>query len=169
MLITQNTEEDQYITRHCCNSWEKPNACRDPVSKDAVNGSLENDHFPSNTKESSKPQNDYEHLHTSQAWEILLKFQAHKWIDLSSGFLAALFYYGKSASHRIFIVYHSSSSAESRHHEHMWLCPSLEEGNSRSLSAPWLPVLLSCSSVQAVRVKEASILSNPPNNTEKVN
>lgn len=164
MLITQDTEEDQYITRHC-NSWEKSNACRNQVSKDAVNGSLENDHFPI-----QKSLLDlWMHLHTPQAWEILLKFQVHKWTNLSSGSLAALFYYGKSVYHRSIIAYHSSASEESRRHEHMWLCPSLEEGNLRSLFAPWLPVLLSCSSVQAIRVKEASILSIPHNDTENVN
>lgn len=90
-------------------------------------------------------------------------------MDLSSGSLAALSYYGKSVYHRSIIAYHSPASAEARPREHMWLCPSLEEGNPRGLFVPWLPVLLSCSSVQAVGVKEASVLPNPHNNnTEKV-
>ena len=110
----------------------------------------------SNTKESSRPQNGYEHLHTSHAWEILLKFQVHKWIDFSSGYLAALSYDGKSVYHRSILAYHSSASAEPRPREHMWLCPRLEEGNLRGLFVPWLPVLLSCSSVQAIRVRGIS-------------
>lgn len=108
--------------------------------------------FP-NTKESSRPQNGYEHLHAFQAWEILLKFQVHKWIDLGSGSLAALFYYGKSVYHRSIIVYHSSASAEPRPREHMWLCPSLEEGNQESFCplTPCSALLFLCSSHQSQR------------------